>query len=311
VTASRHRPVADLECVVNISEGRDRSLVHRLASACETSLLDVHSDPDHQRSVFTLAGPAAVVESDTRVLAETALSVLDFTAHDGRHPSFGVVDVVPFVPLRAGARPASGGHDLQGPPPHLAPTPPLDDAVAARDRFAKWAGSQLGLACHLYGPLRPAGHRTLPEIRKTAGRSLTPDTGPALPVPRAGRCAVGARHFLVAYNLWVAGGGLELARAVATDIRGPAVRALGLDLAGRPQISCNLVDPSTVGPAEVHDEVARRLEQVGASVERSELVGLVPAAVLEAVPSRRWDELDLADTRTVEARLEEAGLTWS
>lgn len=296
---------------MNISEGRDRPLIRSLASACDSSLLDVHSDPDHQRSVFTLAGPAAVVERDTRMLAETALSVLDFTAHAGRHPAFGVVDVVPFVPLRAGGRPPSGGGARLGRPADLALTPSLDEAVAARDRFAEWAGTQLGLACHLYGPLRPAGHRTLPEVRKGVGRTLTPETGPARPSPRAGRCAVGARHFLVAYNLWVAGGGPELARAVATDIRGTAVRALGLDLAGRPQISCNLVDPLTVGPVEVHDEVARRLEQAGASVERSELVGLVPAAVLEAVPIRRWKELDLADTRTVEARLEEAGLTWS
>lgn len=296
---------------MNVSEGRDRSLIRRLASACESSLLDLHSDPDHQRSVFTLAGPAAVVERDTRMLAETALSVLDFTAHAGRHPAFGVVDVVPFVPLRAGERPPPAGGARLGRPADLALTPSLDEAVAARDRFAEWAGTQLGLACHLYGPLRPAGHRTLPEVRRGAGRTLAPETGPACPAPRAGRCAVGARHFLVAYNLWVAGGDPELARAVATDIRGTAVRALGLDLAGRPQISCNLVDPLTVGPVEVHDEVARRLEQAGASVERSELVGLVPAAVLEAVPIRRWKELDLADSRTVEARLEEAGLTWS
>lgn len=245
-----------------------------------------------------------MVEHDARVLTETVVHTLDFTAHEGRHPAFGLIDVVPFVPLRA-SRPR--GAQIVAPVLDLDPA--LDGAVAARDRFAEWAGDELGLACHLYGPL-PNGHRTLPEVRRAA-ETLTPETGPATPAPRTGRCAVGARHFLVAYNLWVTGGGLDLARAVAAHIRGPAVRALGLDLAGRPQISCNLVDLKSVGPAEVHDEVARRLEQAGASVERAELVGLLPEVVLAAVPGQRRAELDLAQERTVEARLEAAGMIWA
>ena len=300
-------PVSGLECVVNVSEGRDARVVDRLAASCGAPLLDVHSDPDHHRTVFTLAGPGAMVERGARMLASAALAALDFANHDGRHPAFGVLDVVPFVPLQAAATaPARGG----APAARLAVAPPLDDAIAARDRFARWAGSELGITCHLYGPLPPDGHRTLPELRRAAESTLAPDTGPTRPDPHIGRCAVGARHFLVAYNLWVADGGVDLARAVAADIRGPAVRALGLDLDGSPQISCNLVDPLTVGPAEVYDEVARRLERVGAGVARCELVGLLPAAALAAVPVRRRAELDLAPERTVEARLEAAGLTW-
>jgi glutamate formiminotransferase / 5-formyltetrahydrofolate cyclo-ligase len=265
----------------------------------------VHADPHHNRSVFTLAGPAPMVEHDARILTATVLRALDFTAHEGRHPAFGLIDVVPFVPLRA-----SGGRGAQNLAPVFDLDPPLDEAVAARDRFAEWAGRELGLSCHLYGPL-PSGHRTLPELRRGAEKTLAPDTGPATPAPRAGRCAVGARHFLVAYNLWVTGGGLDLARAAAARIRGPAVRALGLDLAGRPQISCNLVDLKSVGPAEVYDEVARHLGQAGASVERAELVGLLPEAVLTEVPGQRRAELDLAEERTVEARLEAAGWVWA
>jgi glutamate formiminotransferase / 5-formyltetrahydrofolate cyclo-ligase len=269
----------------------------------------VHADPHHDRSVFTLGGPASSVERDARALAKVVVSALDFTMHEGRHPAFGVIDVVPFVPLRPGAgRSAPGTVPIR--PPVLDVTPPLDEAITARDRFAEWAGDELGLACHLYGPLS-AGDRTLPEVRRAAGRTLAPDTGPATPQPRAGRCAVGARHFLVAYNLWIAGGGLDLARAVAADLRGRAVRALGLDLGGRPQISCNLVDPLTVGPAAVYDEACRLLGQAGASVERAELVGLVPAAVLEGLPRQRWTQLDLAEERTVEARLGAAGLVWA
>ncbi|MGH9089863.1 MAG: hypothetical protein ACRDZR_00550 [Acidimicrobiales bacterium] len=317
-SGSGRAPASGLECVVNVSEGRDPRVVDRLGASCGAPLLDVHSDPHHNRTVFTLAGPTDMVERAARMLSSAAIAAIDFTEHDGRHPAFGVVDVVPFVPLHAagtggaaasgaaasGAGASGAGAGRTG---RLAVGPPLDDAIAARDRFARWAGSELGVACHLYGPLPPNGHRTLPELRRAAGSTLAPDTGPTTPDPRVGRCAVGARHFLVAYNLWVTGD-VDLARAVAADVRGPAVRALGLVLDGRSQISCNLVDPLTVGPAEVHDEVARRLEQVGAAVERCELVGLLPAAALATVPSRRHAELGLTPERTIEARLEAAGL---
>ncbi|HUA96326.1 MAG TPA: hypothetical protein VMB82_12470, partial [Acidimicrobiales bacterium] len=164
--AGRHHRVADLECVVNVSEGRDGSLLQRFTTACRGSLLDVHADPDHNRSVFTLAGPAPSVERDARALTQAVVSALDFTTHEGCHPAFGVIDVVPFVPLRA-----FRDRGAQNTPPVLDLDPPLDDAVAARDRFAEWAGRELGLACHLYGPL-PNGRRTLPEVRRAAGKTL-------------------------------------------------------------------------------------------------------------------------------------------
>lgn len=295
-----------------MSEGRDGQVVDRLAGACGTALLDTHSDPHHNRTVFTLGGPGDVVERATRTLVTAALAALDFSEHDGEHPAFGVVDVVPFVPLHRAGHRTSGGIDGDGaePPAPLAVAPPLAPAVAARDRFARWAGSGLGLPCYRYGPLPPGGHRTLPEVRRDAGRCLPPDTGPDQPHPRGGRCAVGARHFLVAYNLWVEGGDVALARAVAAEIRGPAVRALGFDLDGHAQVSCNLVDPLTVGPARVHDEVARSLDRAGAGVARCELVGLLPAEVLAAVPAGRREALGLSPEQTVEARLDAVGNWW-
>jgi glutamate formiminotransferase len=109
---------------------------------------------------------------------------------------------------------------------------------------------------------------------------------------------VGARPVLVAYNVWLARGvGVEVARRVASSVRGPAVRALGLDLDGRAQVSMNLVDPLNVGPAAAYDAVAGL-----APVERAELVGLLPAAVLGAVPEGRWRQLDLDPARTIESR---------
>jgi len=116
--------------------------------------------------------------------------------------------------------------------------------------------------------------------------------------PTAGAMAVGARPVLVAWNLWLAEPDLARARRVAAGMRGPAVRALGLAVGARVQVSCNLVDPLVVGPAAVWDRVEPEIALAGA-----ELVGLVPAAVLAAVPEARWAQLDLAADRTIEARL--------
>ena len=133
--------------------------------------------------------------------------------------------------------------------------------------------------------------------------TLTPDVGPARPHLRAGAAAVGARGLLVAYNLWLAPGvGLDRAREVARAIRGPGIRALGLAVGESVQVSCNLTEPSTVSPDVAYDAVATRVP-----VARAELVGLGPANVLAAVPRHRWRELDLDESRTIEARLEQAG----
>jgi glutamate formiminotransferase len=174
----------------------------------------------------------------------------------------------------------------------------MPEAVDARDRFVAWAGTELELPCFVYGP-----ERTLPELRRRAVRELAPTSGPSLPHPTAGATAVGARAPLVAYNLWLSDSDPRLARALATELRSPAVRALGLEVGGHAQVSCNLIDPLDVGPAAVFDAVARR-----AGVDRAELVGLVPGDVLAGVPAHRWSELDLDPERTIEARLEAAGI---
>lgn len=192
--------------------------------------------------------------------------------------------MVPFVPVRGGA-PLVGAGDL-GP------------ALAARQRFATWAGRTLGLPCFYYGP-----ERALPDVRRGAFHTLAPDTGPARPHPTAGACAVGARPALVAFNLWLDRPDLAAARRAATAVRGPAVRALGLPVGEAVQVSCNLVDPLAVGPAALADTVRAALGPAGPRVARAELVGLVPAAVLAATDPARWLELDLDEGRTVEARL--------
>ena len=202
--------------------------------------------------------------------------------------------MVPFVSLHPD-RPA-GGELRLGPGA-------ISEAVAARDRFAVWAGTELGVPCFLYGPL-PGGIRTLPEVRRQAFGPLPPDTGPSSPHPTAGACAVGARDVLVAYNVWLEGTDLATTKEIARAVRGPGVRTLGLEVAGGHQVSCNLVDPWQVGPASVVDRVRSELRDRRGRVGRTELVGLVPAEVLRAVPESRWEELDLSRDRTIEARLE-------
>jgi glutamate formiminotransferase / 5-formyltetrahydrofolate cyclo-ligase len=229
------------------------------------------------------------VDAAARALARTAVSCLSLAGHEGAHPRLGVLDVVPFVAL--GRTPAS-------------------HAVAARDAFCTWAGKDLALPCFRYGPLPDGTERTLPEVRRGAFSVIPPDAGPPHPHPTAGAAAVGARPPLVAYNLWLEGVGATgaLARSVARALRGPAVRALGFDLAHGVQVSCNLIDPATVGPAEVYDAVAERLEGTGAAIARCELVGLVPTGVLARITPHRWPLLDLSEDRTIEARMEAANL---
>jgi glutamate formiminotransferase len=242
---------------VNVSEGRGGPALDAILDAARPSLLDVHWDLHHNRSVLTVLDP--------RPLTRVAFEVLDLCEHAGVHPRFGVVDVVPFVP-HAGAT--------------------MIDAIDARDAFVAWLADELGVPAATYGPDGP----TLPELRRHVLPTLTPH-------PTAGVVAVGARGPLVAYNVWV-DADLAAAQRVAVAIRSPAIRALGLPVGDRVQVSMNLVDPLHVGPAVAYDAVAAHLRVLGA-----ELVGLVPGAVLRAVPEARWAELDLAADRTVEARL--------
>lgn len=271
-----------LECVVNVSEGQRAEVVAEIAGAAGPTVLDVHRDEHHNRAVITLAGAAGPVADAVRRLAVATVDRLDLGSHEGVHPRIGVLDVVPWVALCGW--PVTPG--------------PWQLAVDARDAFARWAGDVLELPCFVFGT-----ERSLPDIRREAWKTLVPATGPPFPHPTAGAAAVGARPVLVAYNLWLAGADLDLARRLAAGLRGPAVRALGLQVGDAVQVSCNLIDPESVGPAAVFDAVATR-----SGVDRAELVGLVPARVLDAIPEHRWRELDLDRSRTIEARLEQTGL---
>lgn len=269
-----------LECVLNISEGRNLSLLGELRSKAGHSLRDLHADEFHNRSVFTLINDAALLTSDVRALITASFNVLDLRLHEGVHPRFGVVDVVPFVAL--------------------APESP-SRALELRDETAQWISDTFEVPTFLYGEVDGVT-RPLPEIRKHAFANLVPDYGPSMPTPALGAVAVGARPILVAWNIWLAGVSRDDTRALAKAVRRSEVRSLAFRAGDYTQVSCNLIDPMVVGPSIVYDEVASRLP-VGGEIARCELVGLLPRSVLETQDRQRWRQLGLDEDLTIESRL--------
>ena len=280
-----------VECVPNVSEGRRTEVVDELVDAFagadpEVLVLDRSSDPDHNRSVITLAGPGPALVEAAVAGALACVRLIDLNGHQGVHPRMGALDVLPFVPL-GGAAVLGGGGD-----------PDLDCAALAV-RAGRRIAEEAGVPVYLYGAAASAAERAaLPAVRgrgfealrQAPGGGLAPDFGGPGLHPTAGATAVGARGPLVAYNVDLAGAGVELARQIAAAVRErdgglPAVRAMGVALPrqGLAQVSMNLLDFRVTPPAAAYAAVAALAEAAGASVVRSEIVGLVPAAALQGV----------------------------
>jgi glutamate formiminotransferase len=285
-----------LESVPNFSEGRDRATIDAIAAALDgpARLLDVHSDADHNRSVYTLVGTAEELTDALLAGIAVARDRIDLREQQGAHPRIGAADVVPLVPLQ----PA----DMQ------------DAREAALAVAARIAG-ELGLPVFLYGELGRERHDLRrggpPELqRRIDAGELAPDFGPPRLHPSAGAVLVGARAPLIAFNVNLRGATLEDAQAIARVVRErdggfPGVRALGLDLpqAGLVQVSMNVEDWEA---AALHEIVARVSEEAharGVEVDGSELVGLMPAgaAAAAAGAALRIDGFDAS--RVLELRL--------
>ena len=266
-----------LEAVPNVSEGRDAVLISAIgrAFASEAVLLDVHADPDHHRSVFTLAGDDDALVESLLVGIAVAVGLIDLREHAGVHPRVGVADVVPLVPLEP-----SG----------------IDRAVRAARTLARRIGAELELPVFLYGAVgagrRPAYFRRggLDElVRRVDSGEIVPDSGPQRLDPRSGAVLVGARHALVAYNLDLGTKDVGIASAIAAAVRESTggmhgVQAIGLHLSGsgRLQVSMNVIDLERAPVHEVVARVRREAAARGVDVVSGELVGLVPERVLEA-----------------------------
>jgi glutamate formiminotransferase / 5-formyltetrahydrofolate cyclo-ligase len=269
-----------LLAVPNVSEGRDRDAIDAIQAGFEAgpALLDVHSDPTHNRSVFTLAGEPDALADGVIAGARAAVASIDMRAHRGAHPCVGAVDVCPVV--------------------YAAP----EDREAARDHALRVATSlaELEIPVFLYGELASSPERSerayfrrggLPELaRRMAADDLRPDRGPDAPHRTAGATLVTARPPLAAFNVELDTPDREIAAAVADELREsggglPGVRAIGVELPeDRSQVSTNVHDVAAVPLGAVVEEVRRLAEPHGARPVEAELVGLVPEVAVQGYP---------------------------
>ncbi len=292
-----------VECVPNFSEGRDRATLDALERAITAvpgvRLLDVQADPAHHRSVFTfVAPPDAAVAAALRAM-RVATERIDLTKHSGEHPRMGATDVVPFVPMR----------DVT-----------MDECVALARRLGERAAAELQIPIYLYAQAatRPERER-LPDIRKGEFEGLRerigkdpgadPDFGPRRIHPTAGATAVGARPFLVAFNIYLDSSDVAIAKEIARRIRTsggglPAVQASAFTVGGKAQVSMNLLDIDVTPPATVFAAVAAEARARGVSILKSEVVGLVPERALLGAGAAYLKLPDPAD-HLLEAKIRE------
>jgi glutamate formiminotransferase/glutamate formiminotransferase/formiminotetrahydrofolate cyclodeaminase len=261
-----------IECVPNFSEGRDPVVVtavaHAVAAVPGVSLLDRTSDSDHNRSVLTFAGPPdAVVEGAFQGVRE-AMAKIDLTKHAGVHPRIGAADVVPVVPVEGIT---------------------LDECAVLATRLGERIWAELHLPVFLYeAAARRPECRRLENVRRLAPTGFPPDFG-AGRHPTAGACVVGARKFLIAWNINLRTTDVAFAREIARGIREssgglPAVKSIGLPLEsrGQAQVSINLVDFGQTPLYVVFDAVKKRCDERGIAIAGSELIGMIPAAALRS-----------------------------
>jgi glutamate formiminotransferase len=291
-----------LESVPNFSEGRDTGTIEALRSAlsAHADVLDVHSDADHNRSVFTLVGDDTSLVEALLAGVACARERIDLRRHQGAHPRIGAADVVPIVALDP------------------------RDRERARDcalRLADRIGAEIGLPVFLYGDSAPERgpafyRRGGPEElqRRIDAGELRPDYGPAELDERAGGVIVGARRPLIAFNVNLATDDVEIARAIAAVVREkgggfPGVRALGLLLprAGRAQVSMNVEDYEAAALHEIVDRVESEAHTRGVEVAGAELVGLMPAGAAASAAGAVLRIEGFSRSRVLEVRLLERG----
>jgi glutamate formiminotransferase / 5-formyltetrahydrofolate cyclo-ligase len=271
-----------IECIPNVSEGRRVEVIDALADAIRAvagvKLLDRSSDSSHNRSVLTFVGDANAVEQAVLALFDRAIGAIDLRAHKGEHPRVGAVDVVPFVPIEGAT---------------------MADCVALARRVGAAVAGRFGVPVFLYeeASANPA-RKNLEDIRrgefeglaaKMAAPEWAPDFGPSSPHPSAGASVVGARMPLIAYNINLATDRLDVAKKIAAAIRYSSggyrfVKAAGFKLEDRGivQVSMNLTNYEKTPIFRVFETVKREADRYGVEVLESEIVGMVPAAALNA-----------------------------
>ena len=303
-----------------MSEGRDPAIIARIAAAITRTgchLLDIHSDPDHNRSVFTMVGSRKKIADGAVALAESATALIDLSLHQGVHPRIGAIDVIPFIPLGS---------------------TPMSACVELAQHVGKILGDQICLPVFLYGLAaglaedsteRSSQRATLPWIRQgglpTLSRKMldmAPDFGPRQLHPTGGAVAIGARQFLVAFNVVLNTADIAIARAIAATLREvngglPGVKALGLPLASRclTQVSMNLTrvprfagDMTATSIPSAFRAVEVEANRLGTRVLESEIVGLIPRLALAGTSANLLCMQEDPCERILETRIAELAL---
>ncbi|MCD6142081.1 glutamate formimidoyltransferase [Candidatus Bipolaricaulota bacterium] len=294
-----------VESVPNISEGRRRDVVEEIVAAAAgpgRRVIDYSLDPDHNRAVITIVGTPDGIEDGIVGLTGRALALIDLRRHTGAHPRMGAVDVVPFVPVRGVT---------------------MEDCVEISRRVGARLAAEYDLPIYLYEEsARSPARRDLAAIRKGEFEGLAekmllpewaPDFGPARPHPSGGATAVGAREFLIAYNIELSTSDLSIAKRIARAVRGSSgglryVKALGFPLEdkGIVQVSMNLTNFRKTPILRVFELVQREAARYGVNVTRSELVGMAPRQAIYDVAAMSLQLDSLSPDQILEDRIEEA-----
>ncbi len=263
-----------IECVPNFSEGRNPATIDALRSAIAgvagVQLLDVQTDASHNRSVFTFVAPPDAAVAAALAAMRVATQRIDLTTHSGEHPRMGATDVVPFVPVEGVT---------------------MEECAALARQLGERVGKELEIPVFLYARAATRPDRVLlPDVRKgefegMRGRKLDPDFGPDRVHPTAGATAVGARPFLVAFNVYLDTQEISVAKSIAKEIRTssgglPGVQASGFIVDGLAQVSMNLLDIDITSPAVVFNAIKHRAQKLGVGIQKSEIVGLLPERAL-------------------------------
>ncbi|MEQ1887392.1 MAG: glutamate formimidoyltransferase, partial [Bryobacteraceae bacterium] len=282
-----------IECVPNFSEGRDlavvRAIVDAIASSTGVTVLGWESDADHHRSVVTFAGEAeAVLEGAVRGVGKAA-ELIDLNKHVGVHPRVGAADVVPFVPLQGST---------------------LEECAEIAHRAGAEIWKRFGVPVYFYeAAARIPERKALQNVRRKGFDGRPPDIGDIAAHPTAGASVVGARNFLIAYNINLATTDVPIAKAIAEKIRESSggfryVKAMGLHLETLDcaQVSMNLTNFAGIPLDELYATVAREAQLRGTKIAESELIGFVPLAAYEKAPeffgrTRGWTEERVIERR--------------
>lgn len=283
-----------IECVPNFSEGRDESkmavIVDTIAAVREVLVLGAEADADHHRSVVTFAGePEAVLEAALNAVGK-AVELIDLREHSGAHPRVGAVDVLPFVPLEGST---------------------IGECIEIAHRAGDQIWQRFRVPVYFYEAAARMPERIpLQNTRRAGFDGRPPDVGDVAAHPTAGAVMVGARQFLIAYNINLATPEIGIAKQIARKIREssggfPFVKAIGLQLANQhiAQVSMNLTNFAMTPLNELYETVQREAEGLGTSISGSELIGFVPRAAYEQAPDFFRRARGFNESRVIENRI--------